>query len=1024
MRSKNKSLNVFNKIKNVLIVLFGIICVCGAMSLFSTANVVGIVYAQRVEINREAVPTEIISLEVINGQETVKPGGQFIVKATQEPWFTTTASFFEVVEGTAEVNQSGVVTVSPEAAVGSTITVKATADGNSDFISVLVEKIAVEEVLISYSMDVIQAGADFVPTVTVNPLDASFKIPAFEVASGNEYAYTSADGGKIIVKGYKDIPTDDESFSVRALVDGVYSNELTFGIYRPTNSVELNADKFIAKASGAAGDTVQFGFTVNNEESQKEPIYKVISGVEYVDNIDENGVFNGELQVKKGITNKNAKITVVVTVDGVQSQSIEIAVYIPTEGVNFVGSDADRTAVKGQLIYDFGAAASPIYASNTAVEYLLDVGNNIAEIAANGVLTVKEAALIGQVIKITAVSVDGASVTKTVTVERVEAESILFADILVNGETPTYSESGDMLVLPDDVISFDASFTPFNVTNKTYFVSFVHGSANYVNIAAISGNTITIKPLSAMNNDNPYFIVKLVSYIDSVETVATKTIRIYVPAETVSFGLTSIDRDALSATSLNPTINYGYASNKIIEYRNIQLSQSNASATITGNSIKVSQNAVAGTTITFEYKLADSDWQALAAPITVNALDVSKLTLTLGQDSGGRDINLNAPQLEEGQRVDLILRYNGVGAAANFGVSYVVEQITNNATLTIGAQDNGGDLFGLSAKSGQSGRNNIITYRIIVNDGTSSYVIETDGVTAKPVSIFKRISGNIGVSNTIMEKGDTFTLTGWDTSATFNEGDLSWSIGGGTLDGGHKITSSPNSGFVLTLSAKQKYNGQDISWSATVGFAGVTYKNGATVLKTVYKKTGASLTLLGSQYSKTNYVQSGWATSENGGRAYKFSEVYSGASDLILYPYWTLVSQTLHIYDGASIKLNEDKGQSHTNNYTMYYDLAKLKELGYTKIRITGSIEVKTEYKTNLHTQDIWLDINNRNAWGDYDFDITSNSWHRQTFSVDVDISKFTDSFTVRFGFESKGEIPIHDDSWWFNAADLTFVAI
>ncbi|MDR1906526.1 MAG: hypothetical protein LBQ27_06430 [Clostridiales bacterium] len=63
-------------------------------------------------------------------------------------------------------------------------------------------------------------------------------------------------------------------------------------------------------------------------------------------------------------------------------------------------------------------------------------------------------------------------------------------------------------------------------------------------------------------------------------------------------------------------------------------------------------------------------------------------------------------------------------------------------------------------------------------------------------------------------------------------------------------------------------------------------------------------------------------------------------------------------------------------------------------------------------------------VWSDLGFDIDGKDWHYRTFCIDVDITRFTDDFKVRFGFESKGEFPVLNDGWWFNTADVSFTAI
>ena len=55
----------------------------------------------------------------------------------------------------------------------------------------------------------------------------------------------------------------------------------------------------------------------------------------------------------------------------------------------------------------------------------------------------------------------------------------------------------------------------------------------------------------------------------------------------------------------------------------------------------------------------------------------------------------------------------------------------------------------------------------------------------------------------------------------------------------------------------------------------------------VYKDEDASITLLGETFTRENYTQTGWATSDGGAKAYDFGDTYSSNANLILYPVWS-----------------------------------------------------------------------------------------------------------------------------------------
>jgi uncharacterized repeat protein (TIGR02543 family) len=1076
------------------------------------------VHTSSFDYEYEIVPTKNVTLAVEGGQTAVKPSRQFKVVTTQEPWYTTTVPIFEVIDGNAVVDNTGLVTVSADAEIGSTITVKVTADGLSAATSLTVEKIPAEQVTISYQTDIIQAGTDFTVATEIIPIDTSYKLTIFEIVSGGEYAtikenrifvkpssqilignaqfgvratvdgvysntlvfsiyvpvesvvlsadkliaassnasgdtiqlstlvnsnatyqipayeiisgaefidgvitngvlhikqnitnpnaqikvraiidgvysqiitigvyipvnnvsisynetiiqagtsfvipfiinpvyssiqtatfevvsgseFVTVDGYNIVVKQGNEISVGDAEFSIRALIDGKYSNILTFGIYVPVNNVVLTTNKIMVTSSSFIGDTIELSIAVNENASVKEPTYKIISGAEYiegtittggivniksninnpnaqivisviVDGVESNAIVisiyvpvesvaltankligtssstsgdtviltavpeqnsttktvtyeiisgnefanlsnnilsvksninnptatiiikatienivsntltisvyipvetvvlsankttvnsksdvgdivqlfanigqnstvktpiyslasgnefvasldsSGLLTTKSNIQDKNAKIKVKVTVDGLSSNIIEIPVHILTESVTFTGADKDKTTVQQQLNYNFGAVALPNYASDIGISYSLNVASNIATISSDGVLSILATAPIDTNIIITAKTADNVTATKTVTIERVNGDNISYAGITKNGAT--FNEVTNK-IRPNESLVFGVSFLPFNTTDKTYTIQITQGSA----LATVNGDTLTIKALSAMNADNPIIKVKLVSTANSIET-AEKTIYIYVPAETVSFAVSTIDRG--TTVNIAPTLNsHGFASDKTITFISSTANQSGITPQISsGSQLFVPQNATAGTVITIKYKTADNITEQTKT-ITVNALNTNNFSVafdTAGDYKSGtttrRTINVNVPQLEESFSIDMFVKYANIGNLSLYGLT-VSRSYSSNATLS--NIDTAGKLT-LTALPGQSGVNNNIAYTISIADGMKTYIYSTShsNVTVsgnktympiKTVRIFNQNLGTVTLNKMIADRTAT-----------------------------------------------------------------------------------------------------------------------------------------------------------------------------------------------------------------------------------------------------------------------------
>ena len=65
-----------------------------------------------------------------------------------------------------------------------------------------------------------------------------------------------------------------------------------------------------------------------------------------------------------------------------------------------------------------------------------------------------------------------------------------------------------------------------------------------------------------------------------------------------------------------------------------------------------------------------------------------------------------------------------------------------------------------------------------------------------------------------------------------------------------------------------------------------------------YKDSGASITIRGETFTRENYTQTAWATSDGGNKAYDFGDTYTSDADLTLYPVWSPSSGSVR-YMGA-----------------------------------------------------------------------------------------------------------------------------
>jgi hypothetical protein len=131
---------------------------------------------------------------------------------------------------------------------------------------------------------------------------------------------------------------------------------------------------------------------------------------------------------------------------------------------------------------------------------------------------------------------------------------------------------------------------------------------------------------------------------------------------------------------------------------------------------------------------------------------------------------------------------------------------------------------------------------------------------------------------------------------------------------------------------------------------------------------------------------------------------------------------TVYVYDGDSLKIDDNTGHVHTNNRPIELDIAKLKALGYKNIKITMDVEIRA-HDTGAGRA-IWLDIDNAKVWKISNLNVTWKSWEQRTYTQTVAIASFKDTSVFRFGFENDTKDFWTDKIWWFNRATVTFSAL
>ncbi|MDE5548912.1 MAG: hypothetical protein K2J13_01525, partial [Clostridia bacterium] len=812
----------------------------------------------------ETVPVESIEITVDGDLRDIQPRQEFTLSYVITPWYTTTSEiYFDVMPRSAAVvsevskvnlidgiaQGTAIITVSPDVAVGSTFTVSAGVDGiESNTIEMTVEKIPVKGISLSAqgTDDKLHIGKTRTVQCEFLPSYASVQDVRYELSgSGMKYIENFDEtSGTITARGDVSLIDVNSTVTITAYsVDNPNAfDSVTLTLYMPTTIVEISAatplgrfnsdGNALAVASSIAGDTVSLSATINGVDSTGLN-YIIVKGQEYVENgyVRSDGTFElrptSNWSESMKIPHAEVKIRAAYS-DGFDE--ITVSVYVPLERISFVNPVVSN--VENFRSYDMQVEAFPKYATLLAdndepICYSLNgIDGAIATVDGNGLLSLpKSLTSKGSIINYSAnltnewIGVDVQPLTKDLTVMPVYAKNFNSIKITKNGLA---IDDRNVKALPSDNLQLDIVYNVDNVTDIDVTLS------EDSDIISTVGSSISVFALNAMHEDNP-FIEITVNYNHGGNVFAEKCyLSIYVPALSAEIADVAFHRDRDLNLSEIITINgHGYASNKTIEWGTPTVINGKAGITATceNGMLRIDSNANAGMDVRIPYKTFDSDtWQY--KEFSVAALD-GNFNLIYGDIWSGKDnrsykVDANAPQLEEGQSVDLKLNYEGFGGRTKYGLTYSVEVSSSNATLVFKSYEESVDIFTLSAKSGQSGQNNYITYKITVYDGDATYYVYSDGMSvpdsivngllSKKIAIFKRISGTLGVSENYVEVYYSFTLTGWDPSFTFNQNDLKWELSNGGTMNENIFAASPDCGFVLSIKADQKYNDSTIGY--------------------------------------------------------------------------------------------------------------------------------------------------------------------------------------------------------------------
>jgi hypothetical protein len=457
------------------------------------------------------IAVEAIELRNYQGTAEVKPGGTIQFYPVITPVNATYVSpAYSIIDGFAFANISalGTLTVSQDAPIGGIVTIRAIADGVEAIYSLTVIPILAEQIILSANTLTITEGEALQLQTAINPAAATYASDiTFEIIEGGEYAIVNSNG-YITVNGIVSIP--NAVFKVRANLDGIYSNILSFNIYVPVRSVAIVFDGGITEMQVYMSES--FGVFVNPAAATDASEVEII--------VTNNAGF---VSISEGLghyyvtVNQEAVIgdrfSIAAIVDGVRSGDYFITVVkTPVAAIDLRG--ATEFEIGEGKSFTLNATVAPLNASYPDIGYQIVSGFDIADIIplSDGrfCLQVQSgAANVGRVITVLA-SADG-----------VTSAPLNFTVVQNNVDYVIISDAGLGNILRPNEITTIACEVNADATYQNAIFRIVSGSEYAV---------VTDVGILTINKDIfvPNASVEVVAFVDGVES-NTLVYSIFVP---------------------------------------------------------------------------------------------------------------------------------------------------------------------------------------------------------------------------------------------------------------------------------------------------------------------------------------------------------------------------------------------------------------------------------------------------------------------------------------------------------------
>ena len=410
-------------------------------------------------------PIELTAITATANKSQVAPGGNVILQAALTPANTTSTNItWQFVEGSNLATlQGNVLLINDNAPNASVIKVKAVCGTVSS--NVLTIDVAEDALTLTAANNATSAKPGETIQFSTDAAASEAASVTYQIVAGQDAATISATG--LLTINATAVP--NTQVKVVAKLGKTTSNEITITVAAiPLTSIVASTNKTQVAPEGNA----ILGYVLNpTNTTDKNVVWQFVEGSNFA-------TIQGNVLLINEDTAVGSIVKVKAVCGTVESNVLTITVAI--DALNLSAQNGATSAKPGETIQFATDAAADDLAN---VTYQITVGQNLATISANGLLTINSNATPDQVVKVVAKLGNKTSNEISITITDIDLETITIS-------------SNKNFVAPGAAATLEHVLAPANTTQNVIAWQFVEGSS----FASINGNVLLVNSNAPQNS--------------------------------------------------------------------------------------------------------------------------------------------------------------------------------------------------------------------------------------------------------------------------------------------------------------------------------------------------------------------------------------------------------------------------------------------------------------------------------------------------------------------------------------------